>query len=318
MGRRGCDAPMRTAADPYRRPAGSPSTRLPIWGRQGRVIDNWRAAEVALFSAGLIRPRSLPTWPSGPAGSCSWSCFMTCRGNHTRKRYTGKSQKSARGPCADRIASPDNTTAGRWSYEQVTRPAARQTAVYLALLTARPGAVARKRPTGRQPPADPEPSSGLFTRSAHPRTLNLLNQLITALGGGVTVMNPLKDLTKGEVCDLALEAGLTGDAVLQGPLQPSAPQPQPSASFPLRLLLCLPGPALGAMARAGRRRRRLPARPLAIAQRGPKSRRPASTPALAEHSAEQQRSNFRPPLSSSNFFPLTSCPCSIALGQNSP
>ena len=44
-------------------------------------------------------------------------------------------------------------------------------------------------------PLTPSRPAACSTRSAHPRTLNLLNQLITALGGGVTVMNPLSAAT---------------------------------------------------------------------------------------------------------------------------
>jgi len=71
-----------------------------------------------------------------------------------------------------------------------------------------------KPPTQRSRPGTKrETRTVISTRSAHPRTLSLLNQLITTLGGGVAVVNPLSDLTKGEVCDLALEAGLTGETL---------------------------------------------------------------------------------------------------------
>lgn len=61
------------------------------------------------------------------------------------------------------------------------------------------------------PPLSPSRPVACSTRSVHPRTLGLLNQLVADVGGNVKVENPLKNLTKGEVCRLALDAGLTQD-----------------------------------------------------------------------------------------------------------
>lgn len=61
------------------------------------------------------------------------------------------------------------------------------------------------------PPLSAARSAACSTRSVHPRTLYLLNSLVAALGGGVTVENPLGLCTKGEVCLLALEAGLSAE-----------------------------------------------------------------------------------------------------------
>jgi 7-cyano-7-deazaguanine synthase in queuosine biosynthesis len=61
------------------------------------------------------------------------------------------------------------------------------------------------------PPLTAARSSAASTRSVHPQTVHLLNTLIAEVGGDVTVTNPLADLTKGEVCALALRSGLTED-----------------------------------------------------------------------------------------------------------
>lgn len=61
------------------------------------------------------------------------------------------------------------------------------------------------------PPLTPNRLAGLSTRSVHPWTLELTNRLIRGLGGAVEVVNPLLSFTKGEVCDQALQAGLTRD-----------------------------------------------------------------------------------------------------------
>ncbi len=59
------------------------------------------------------------------------------------------------------------------------------------------------------PPLTPARLGALSTRSVHPWTLYQLNQLIVAVGGDVELVNPLLDLTKGEVCIRGLESGLT-------------------------------------------------------------------------------------------------------------
>lgn len=58
------------------------------------------------------------------------------------------------------------------------------------------------------PALTPARVAACSTRSVHPHTLALLNELIEALGGSVTVVNPYLHLTKGEVCRRAVTAGL--------------------------------------------------------------------------------------------------------------
>jgi hypothetical protein len=45
----------------------------------------------------------------------------------------------------------------------------------------------------------------------HPLTLHRLNQIIRRVGGDVTIYNPLRPETKAQVCQRALQAGLTSD-----------------------------------------------------------------------------------------------------------
>lgn len=60
------------------------------------------------------------------------------------------------------------------------------------------------------PALTPGRRSACSTRSVHPWVLHNLNRIIDGLGGNVTVTNPFLHLTKGEVCECALEsAGLT-------------------------------------------------------------------------------------------------------------
>ncbi|MET8713923.1 7-cyano-7-deazaguanine synthase [Streptomyces sp. NPDC004735] len=62
------------------------------------------------------------------------------------------------------------------------------------------------------PPLTPARSAACSTRSVHPRTLGSLNALVTAVSdtaSAVQVVNPLAQLTKGEVCKAGRDAGLT-------------------------------------------------------------------------------------------------------------
>ncbi|MET7708961.1 7-cyano-7-deazaguanine synthase [Micromonospora sp. NPDC005413] len=63
------------------------------------------------------------------------------------------------------------------------------------------------------PPLTPARVAACSTKSVHPGTLHLLNSLIEALGGAVTVTNPYLHLTKGQVCQRALIAGLSPTAL---------------------------------------------------------------------------------------------------------
>jgi 7-cyano-7-deazaguanine synthase in queuosine biosynthesis len=74
------------------------------------------------------------------------------------------------------------------------------------------------------PPLSPGRVAAASTRSVHPRTLDLLNATVSAVGGSVTVVNPFLHHTKGEVVRVALDAGLGADdlAVTLGCARPPA------------------------------------------------------------------------------------------------
>ncbi|MEU2429052.1 7-cyano-7-deazaguanine synthase [Streptomyces sp. NPDC007861] len=62
------------------------------------------------------------------------------------------------------------------------------------------------------PPLTPARSAACSTRSVHPRTVGSLNALVTAVSdteSTVQAVNPLAQLTKGEVCKAGRDAGLT-------------------------------------------------------------------------------------------------------------
>jgi hypothetical protein len=59
------------------------------------------------------------------------------------------------------------------------------------------------------PPLTAGRLGALSTRSVHPWTLHIYNQLIRSVGGDVELVNPLLHLTKGEVCERGRRAGLS-------------------------------------------------------------------------------------------------------------
>ena len=209
----------------------------PIWGRQGRVIDDWRATEVALFSGGLDSTAFAADLARRPGGDVLLVMFYDLPTKSRQEEVFRKIAEISKRTVRRRIASqmvhghsrPLELSSRSRGLLYIT------TAVYLAAAHGAPRVLLPENgQLAVNLPLTPSRPAACSTRSAHPRTLNLLNQLITALGGGVTVMNPLKDLTKGEVCDLALEAGLT-DATLYSTVSCSHP---PRNRNPQRLFHC--------------------------------------------------------------------------------
>lgn len=88
------------------------------------------------------------------------------------------------------------------------------TAIYLAAAHGRPTVtMAENGQLAINLPLTERRLTACSTRSVHPRTLDLLNRLVARLGGTVTVANPFLYLTKGDVCRVALGAGLHPDAL---------------------------------------------------------------------------------------------------------
>lgn len=60
------------------------------------------------------------------------------------------------------------------------------------------------------PPLTPARWAACSPRPVHPWALHHLNALVEAVGGAVRTVNPFRHLTKGEVCEAALRAGVPG------------------------------------------------------------------------------------------------------------
>lgn len=83
------------------------------------------------------------------------------------------------------------------------------TAVFLAAAHDVPQvAVPENGQLALNPALTPARVAACSTRSVHPYTLHLLNELIRRVGGEVSLVNPYLELTKGEVCRRALAAEL--------------------------------------------------------------------------------------------------------------
>jgi 7-cyano-7-deazaguanine synthase in queuosine biosynthesis len=88
------------------------------------------------------------------------------------------------------------------------------TALYVAAAYgARTVAIPENGQLAINPPLSPARASSCSTRSVHPWVVYQLNTLINELGGQIEVVNPLLRMTKGDVCNLALEAGLTANGL---------------------------------------------------------------------------------------------------------
>ena len=184
-------------------------------------LDEWRAGEVCLCSGGLDSAAWLATrarvagGDAGTAGPLLPVTFV---------------QGSLKGVQLDVVARATRGSAGGdGTAARDVRPlTASQTPLGVHEITARSRgllfaafgvhvaaahgvrslAVPQNGLLAVNPPLSPARVAAASTRSAHPRTLDLLTGVVAALGGDVVATNPWSARTKGEVARLALDAGL--------------------------------------------------------------------------------------------------------------
>lgn len=188
---------------------------------QGAYAGEWRAQRVALFSGGLDSTGAaayLAAHASGPQLLVSYDHASLAT---TQRRVVSALRRMARAPIEHRSLSYSLSTQAtsrmRGNDSSFRTRALRfiGTGVYVAaahrlhsLIVPENGQLAVN------PPLDASRIGYCSTRSVHPQTLFLVNQLISELGGDVAVENSLLEKTKGEVCRLALESGLDDEALL--------------------------------------------------------------------------------------------------------
>jgi hypothetical protein len=186
--------------------------------RQGRLTDNWRAAEVALLSGGLDST-AFAAWMASRTRSDM--LFVAFFDPYTKRRqaeiFTEISDLWARRPHFRQISQTVQGHGGQLELSSRSRG-------MLYMATAVYAAAAHEAQTVQIPengqlavnlPLSPSRAGACSTRSVHPRTLSLLNKLIVSVGGDIAVVNPFSGQTKGEVCLRARDAGLTRDMLFR-------------------------------------------------------------------------------------------------------
>lgn len=181
---------------------------------QQELGERWRATEVALFSGGLDSTAGgaqIAGRPGGPALFVSYHHQATddlqARILEQLKKQVGKRDLYRVG-----VESGLERGTGGSDHSQHRTRGLRfiGTGIYLAAAHgAGELAVSENGQLALNPPLTPTKAGAWSTRSVHPTVLRLINELIGLVGGTMHAVNPLMDLTKGEVCTLALECGLT-------------------------------------------------------------------------------------------------------------
>jgi 7-cyano-7-deazaguanine synthase in queuosine biosynthesis len=186
--------------------------------KQGRLVDNWRAADVALLSGGLDST-AFAAWMARRArGAVLFVVFYDPHTKHRQAETVDQISALWGHPIHRRQIS--QTVLGHGSFLE---PSSRSrgllymaTAVYAAAAhSARTVLVPENGQLAVNLPLSPSRAGACSTRSVHPRTLSLLNSLIARAGGDITVMNPFSDRTKGEVCLRGRDAGLTPETLFR-------------------------------------------------------------------------------------------------------
>ncbi|WP_158610036.1 7-cyano-7-deazaguanine synthase [Micromonospora musae] len=181
------------------------------WPHQQRAVADTPVAEVALFSGGLDSFAYTAERSQVPAGDVLLVSYYEPQWKGQQDRALGAIRAVSRRTLRQLQASQQISVR-----RQKLEPSARTrgllyvaTAVYLAAAHDVPRvAIPENGQLALNAALTPARAAACSTRSVHPYTLSLLNQMIRSVGGSVAVVNPYLHLTKGEVCQRAIEAGL--------------------------------------------------------------------------------------------------------------
>ncbi|RIV38021.1 7-cyano-7-deazaguanine synthase [Micromonospora radicis] len=174
--------------------------------------------EVALFSGGLDSTAYVAERSLVPAGDLLLVSYFEPKWKAPQDDVFGAIDRSRRRGLP-RFTATQQVRAGRPGLEKSARTRGllyAATAVFFAAVhrVARV-AVPENGQLALNPALTPARVAACSTRSVHPFTLGLLNEVIREVGGAVEVVNPYLYLTKGEVCRRALGAGLTPTTLTQ-------------------------------------------------------------------------------------------------------
>ncbi|SCL67207.1 7-cyano-7-deazaguanine synthase [Micromonospora peucetia] len=181
------------------------------WPHQQRTHPGPPVEEVALFSGGLDSFAYAAERSRASDGNILFVSYYEPQWKAQQDRAIAMIRDAA-GSNAMPVRASQQVFAGRRKLEPSARTRGllyAATAVYLAAAhDVSHVAVPENGQLALNPALTPARVAACSTRSVHPYTLSLLNELIHTLGGSMTVVNPYLHLTKGEVCERALRAGL--------------------------------------------------------------------------------------------------------------
>jgi hypothetical protein len=183
-------------------------------------LDEWRAGEVCLCSGGLDSTAWLATRArageavserAGRAGPLLPVTFVDGSLKGVQLDVVGRATRAVAPGARDvRPLTASQTPLG--VHEITSRSRGLLFAAFGVHVAAAHGVRSLALPQNGllavNPPLSPGRVAAASTRSAHPRTLDLLTSVVAALGGDVAVTNPWAARTKGEVARQALDAGL--------------------------------------------------------------------------------------------------------------
>lgn len=185
-----------------------------------RLFKDRTASEVALFSGGLDSAAYAAQQACTPGGMLLLIGHDFADAHEPQKRlYTAIDQLENKQRRIEYCAVADKPSRKGKRPETSTRSRGflfAATAIYAA---AAHGVTLAMVPENGQlainPPLTPARLAACSTRSVHPWVLDQLNQLITAIHGNVRVHNPFLYQTKGQVCAIAYNSGLSEGALTQ-------------------------------------------------------------------------------------------------------
>jgi hypothetical protein len=192
---------------------------LPI-DAQGRLDAYKTASEVALFSGGLDSAAYAAQQAGTPGGPLLLIGHDFAGAHEPQRRlYAAIEKLKNKQRDIDYRAVSDQPARHGERFETSTRSRGflfAATAVYAAAAHGVPHAmVPENGQLAINPPLTPARLAACSTRSVHPWMLDRLNHLITAIGGTVEVQNPFLYQTKGQVCRIAHNSGLSEGVLAQ-------------------------------------------------------------------------------------------------------
>ncbi|SCL29726.1 7-cyano-7-deazaguanine synthase (queuosine biosynthesis) [Micromonospora nigra] len=180
-------------------------------GVQGRLLDDARVEEVSLFSGGLDSTAYAAERVQQAGGPLLLVSYYDPTLKRRQEQILDHLRRLRSRPVEHRAVLLQSRANG----VRLDRSSRSRGLLFLATAVfaaaahrARQVAVPENGQLAVNPPLTAARVAACSTRSVHPRTLDLVNDLINSAEGDVRVENPLLPATKGEVCRRARDLGL--------------------------------------------------------------------------------------------------------------